>query len=259
MGTQRLVQPGGVPAHHARSAPANDRDETHRAGQHQHQVRCAEGATALRRDHDAEQQHGEHVVDHRGAKNHLALDAVQRAQFLQYPCGDASGGRHERGGDKHRTIPVEAVAVRPHAGHQERHDHTDHANQKRNGADFLQILQPRFQADGKQQQDHANLGEHIQCRPRCDLFDADPAQHGWTDYAAGDDLADHTRQFQPLRHLATELGRNKHDEQGEQNIVVHAPRVSHPGPSAHPTCTLRRGRVSPWGRPRPADGRAATG
>ena len=217
-------------AHDARADPADHRDEADRLHEHEHAgCRRVTPPPACSDGDDAEQQHREDVVDDRGAEDHAALDALQRAELLQHARGDAGRRRHERGRDEQRLRSTRNRRRCAHSVPQrERHDDAEHADQERAAADLLQIVEPRFEADREQQQHDADLGQHVERRAARDLLGADPAERGRADHAAGDDLADDAGQLQPLRDLGADLRGDEDHEEAEQDRggFVHAMRSS---------------------------------
>ncbi len=171
-------------------------------------MRQAQFLAGLQRGDDAEQEHGEDVVDDGRAEYHARFLALQGAEFLQHARGDAGRCGDEGGGDEQRLGPVESRAVRPQCAQRERHDHAKHADQEGAAAHALHLVEARFQSDRKQQQHDADFGQHIQR-----LGWLHPAEHGRPDHAAGGDLADHAGQFQALRDFRADLRGDEDDEQ----------------------------------------------
>jgi hypothetical protein len=189
------------------------------------------GAAAVRGDHAADhgQHHqAQHVVDDRRAEDHLARARLRDAQVLQHARGDADAGGGQAGAEEHRHQRVRVGQQRPRhpPAERERHDHADQRHQQRRGADARQRAQVGLEADVEQQQQHADLGQHLQrrlvadereaggaVRERQQVADADPDQQ----------LAEHRRLAQPHREQAAELRRQQQRGEPEQHGTGRRP------------------------------------
>jgi hypothetical protein len=94
-------------AHHARAQQRDHDNETDRFAEHDDQMPETQRFAALQRGDDAEQQHGENVVDNGCAEDDAAFFTLQDTEFLQHARGDAGRSCHERCGDEQRPGPVE--------------------------------------------------------------------------------------------------------------------------------------------------------
>ena len=86
-------------------------------------------------------------------------------------------------------------------------DDAEHGDEQRGAADGPQVRQPRLEADPEEQEDDAELGEHVE-----HLAEVDEPEHRRPDEDAREDLADDRRLVDPLEQLVAELRREQDDE-----------------------------------------------
>ena len=142
------------------------------------------------------------------APEHRArLDGRQSAKIAEDPRGDADARRRERGTEEQRGVRVVVERDPDAVAHRHRQHDADHRDAHRRAPDGGEIADVHLEPDLQQQQDDAELGEHLEHLGR-----ADEPEHGRADEHAGDDLADDRRHLDPLRDLRGDLRRDEHDQ-----------------------------------------------
>ena len=99
-------------------------------------------------------------------------------------------------------------------------------DQHRRQADLLHLVDRRFEADLEQQQQDAQLGQHLDRRIGADEVEGvDPDQPQVSEHDAGPELAEHRRLTQAHRQLAAGAGREQDDRQRQQDAGDNILRV----------------------------------
>ena len=117
-----------------------------------------------------------------------------------------------------RKIAVSRVPAEADAGAgtgDERHDDADDGDGQRGPTDAPELGEVHLHADLDEQQQHAELGEHAEADAAL-AVEVDEPEHRRADDDAGDDLAEHGRDADPLGALRGELRRDDDHEQVEQ-------------------------------------------
>ena len=164
--------------------------------------RQVDGALGHEIEKDCQQQHAENVVEHHGAEHDVALAAVRAAEVGQGSHGDADAGRGHRARHHQRDQQVESknIAGEDEAGEQ-RQQETPDRDDYRFIAGTGQFADVGLQPDLEQQQNDADLGQHLDQPLRLDK-----SQQAGAEDDAGDDFADDHRHFQRVGHLPEKPG-----------------------------------------------------
>ncbi len=144
-----------------------------------------------------QQHHAENVIQHRGAENNLALDAMASAQVCQHADRDADTGRGQRASDHERRkqLEIESVVAHGKAKHEWQHESAD-CDDQRLAAGVDQAVQVGVEAHLEQQHDHADLGEHLESLPGFDPAEqARPQEHAGQQFADDGGQTAYQRQF----------------------------------------------------------------
>ena len=179
---------------------------------------------------DAQDDETEDVVDDRRADDDPGFLGGHAPQIGEDTGGDADGSGGERCADEDRlgdaigagngarVRQVGPVGETEGEGHR----HTDGGDGKGCGSDAKHLAQVGFEADLEEQQQHAELGEHVDHlagRP----FGRDDAEDAAAQEDAGHQLAEDGGLADALGELAEELGSDEHGgDRQEEASDVHA-------------------------------------
>ena len=208
--------------------PEDDRDghDPRRRGDHEEADRPADRAedrqgvdVVARHDLDdhGEDQQAEDVVGDRRAEDDPRLGGRQGAQVTEHPRRDPDAGCRERRADEQGGVAGLAETEGDTAAEHERHGNADHGDGHRGATDATQFREVHLHPDLHEEQQDAEFGKGD------DRFAVgrDPAEHGRPDQDADDDLADDSRNVDPLAQFGGELGGDQDHRQVEQ----HRPSV----------------------------------
>ena len=96
------------------------------------------------------------------------------------------------------------------------------AMRQRRLPDGTEVGDAQLEPDFQQQEDHAELPEHLE-----DLVRFDQPEDGGADDDAGDDFADDCGDADPFRELRRDLRRKQHDDDVDENgCDVHGIRLT---------------------------------
>ena len=162
---------------------------------------------------DGEDHQPEHVVGHRGAEHSARLDRRERAEVAEDPRGDPDARRRERGAEEQRRVRVVRERDADPEADRHRQGDADHGDAHRRPPDRGEVADVHLHPDLQQEEDHAELGEHLE-----DLRGADQPEDRRPDDDARDDLADHRRHPDALRDLRRELRRDQQDQDVPEDL-----------------------------------------
>jgi len=184
-------------------------------------MRSSDALPAARPLAKSEDQHGQHVVDDRGAQDHAPRPRAKDTEVAEHARRDpnARGGQRRGQEDRNDERRPEEPAQRESAGERERN--AQRADGQRRRPDTDEVVEPRLDPDLEEQEYDADLGEER--RLAVHLV---PAENGGADEDSGQDLPDDWWLADALEDLIADLGREEQDEELAEDLgrVVHAKR-----------------------------------
>ena len=157
---------------------------------------------------DRHKQQGQDVVDDRGTQDDAGRTGADQPEVDHRGRGDADAGRSQCGSDEDARLRALAERQREADSAGEGQHHAGHADPESGCADRSHLGDPRLQPDPEEQEDHTQLGEHLE-----HLACLHQAEHGGPDEDSGENLADDRRLADPLEDLVAELRRKEHQEE----------------------------------------------
>ena len=165
---------------------------------------------------DGQDDEAEDVVGHRRAEHGPRFHRGEGPEVTEDPGADPDARGGERGADEDRLVGAEAEQEADACPGREGHDHADERDGERGPSDRSELPEVHLEADVEEEQDHAQLGEHAQ-----HVAVAHQAEQRRADQDACDDLPDHGREPDPLRHLGRDLCRDQDHQDVEQRAQRH--------------------------------------
>ena len=208
----RRVQQTWPTLHQPHATDREESEEPHRKPHRDGQRGEVDSVVAAESDRQREQQHGQDVVYHRGAQDRPGGPPAEHVELDQHCRRDAHARRNERHTDEHRRGRILAGGDGEREPSGERKHTPSPPTSNGRAPDLAHLRQPRLEANPEQQEDDAQLREHLEHLAR-----VHEAQHGRPHDHAGKNLADDRRLTEPLEQLVPELGREQHHEQIREN------------------------------------------